>query len=76
MPGAPATVFCAVELKPPGPVQLNVVPVAVVLPIRLTEDVVQVSSPLAEAVTFGGAMLEVTVTLAVPVPAEFVPVTV
>jgi len=63
-------------VKPEGPDQLNVVPEVVELPVSVTLVVAQLSEPEAVAVNpAGAAVLEVTVTLAVPVPAEFVPVT-
>ena len=72
-----AVAVAPVAVKLLGPVQLKVVPEVVDAPVRVTFAVEQVSDPELVAVTLAGAVVfAVTVILAVPVPAEFVPVTV
>ena len=66
-----------VAVNPEGPDQENVVPEVVELPVSVTLVALQVSEPLAVAVTPAGAVvLLVTVTLPDPVPEELVTVTV
>ncbi len=62
-----------------GPVHLKVVPEVEELPVSATEVVLQVSKALlglSLTAAPGALLLDVTVTVAVPVPAEFVAVTV
>ena len=57
VPAAPTTGFCCVEVKPFGPIQLNVAGEALVVVFSVTEAVVQVNCPLGVIATVGGCMV-------------------
>ena len=65
--------FCVVAVNPPGPAQLKVAFVALVVVVTTTEVVVQVSGPLGVVLTLGGVLFCTTVATALavqPVPGE------
>ncbi len=59
--------FWSEDINPPGPVQLNVAGVALVVVFKVIEVATQVSCPLAATDTVGGWMLLVAVVEAVEV---------